>query len=125
MKQAPKLFFASSILVTDWGVFLAMFERMRESELFVFIRVHSWFSSFCRVKYHGASWNSVIRALPLALDFNTTLRCSMAKSRIAARQRAVTIFAQDQQPNGRLLVGGCVGHFICKAAGEAVHRASR
>src|SRR5437667_8981390 len=104
MKQAPKLFFASSILVTDWGVFLAMFERMRESELFVFIRVHSWFSSFCRVKYHRTSWNSVIRALPLALDLNAALRCPMAKSRVVSGQRAVTIFAQDQQPDGRLLV---------------------
>src|SRR2546425_13078056 len=80
---------------------------------------------FGRVKYHGASGNSVIRALPLALDFNATLRCPMAKSRVAARQRIVTIFAQDQEPDGRLLVRGCVGRFICKAAGEAVYRAVR
>ena len=89
----------------------------------MFIRVHSWFSSFCRVKHHGTSGNSVIAALPLALDFNATLRCPTAKSRVAPGQRTVAIFAQDQQPDGRLLVGGCVGHFICKAAGEAVHGA--
>src|SRR5258708_23643884 len=75
---------------------------------------------FCRVKYHGAAGNSVIRALPLALDFNATLRCAMAKSRVVSGQRAVTIFAQNHEPDGRLFVGGWVGHFICKAAGEAV-----
>src|SRR2546426_1172134 len=80
---------------------------------------------FCRAKYHGATGNSVILALPLALDFNATLRCPMAKSRVAPRQRAVPIFAQDQEPDGRFLVRGCVGHFIRKAAGEAVHRTLR
>src|SRR5260370_20576502 len=80
---------------------------------------------FGRVKYHGAARNSVIRALPLALDFNATLRCAMAKSRVVSGQRAVTIFAQDQEPDGRFLVRGCVGDFICKAAGEAVHRTLR
>src|SRR5207247_7063281 len=54
---------------------------------------------FCRVKLHGAAGDTIIRALPLALDFNTTLRCPMAKSRVAPRQRPLTIFAQDQEPD--------------------------
>src|SRR6266404_131826 len=105
--------------------FLGNVRTMRESRdscSFVSIR---GFPHFGCVKYHGASWDSVIRALPFALDFNATLRCPMAKSRVASGQRAVTIFAQDQEPDGRLLVCGCVGYFICKAAGEAVHRAIR
>src|SRR5947199_6432868 len=86
--------------------------------------VSVWFG-FCCVKYHGTAGNPVVRALPLALDFNATLRCPMAKSRVVSGQRALTIFAQNNEPDGRLLVGGCVGHFICKAAGEAVYRAFR
>src|SRR6266446_10158226 len=81
--------------------------------------------AFCRVKYHWAAGNSVIRALPLALDFNATLRCPMAKSRVATGQWAVAIFAKDQEPDGGLLVGGRVGNFIRKTAGEAVHRTLR
>src|SRR5712691_11343719 len=80
---------------------------------------------FCSVKYDGAAGNTVIRALPFALDFNATLRCPMTKSRVAPGQRAVTIFPQDQEPDGGLLVRGCVCDFIRKAAGEAVHWALR
>src|SRR5258708_527592 len=86
--------------------------------------VSVWFA-LCRMKYYGATGNSVIRALPLALDFNATLRCPMAESWVATGQRAVAIFAQEQEPNGRLLVRGCMSYFICKAAGQAVHRALR
>src|SRR5437016_723029 len=78
---------------------------------------------FCCVKYHRGSGNPVIRALPLALHFNATLRCPMAKSRVLSRQRTFAVFAKNQEPDGCLFVRGCVGHFICKAAGEAVHRA--
>src|SRR5258708_27347233 len=86
--------------------------------------VSIWFA-FCRVKHHATSGNSVIRALPLALDFNATLRCPMAKSRVATGQWAVAIFAKDQEPDGGLLVRGRVGNFIRKTACEAVHRTLR
>src|SRR5207244_8046336 len=75
------------------------------------------------MKYHGASRDAVIRSLPFAFDFNATLRCAMAKSRVLSGQRAVTILAQDQEPDRGLFVSGCVGRFMGKAAGEAVHRA--
>src|SRR5882724_2836846 len=77
------------------------------------------------MKYDWAAGNSIVRALPLALDFNATLRCPMAKSGVATGQWAVAIFAQDQEPDGGLLVRGRVGNFIRKAAGEAVHRTLR
>src|SRR6266478_6353018 len=94
--------------------------RLRSIDFLASVSV--WFP-FCRVKYHRAAGNSVIRPLPLALDFNATLRCPMPKTRVPTGQWAVTIFAQDKQPDGCLLVRGCVGHFICEAAGETVHRA--
>src|SRR5436190_4099338 len=80
---------------------------------------------FCCAKYHGTAGNPVVRTLPLTLDFNPTLRCAMAKAWVVSRQRAATIFAKDYEPDGRLLVSGCVRHFISKSAGDASLRSLR
>src|SRR5258705_12471592 len=97
-------------------------KKLRSMNSSVAVSVCLYFSS---ANYHGAAGNPVIRALPLTLDFNPMLRCAMAKARVVSGQGAATIFAKDYELDGRLLVSGCVGHFIRKAAGEAVHRALR